>query len=68
MVWEYSIASDVLGRVVEAASGQRLSEFLSDRLFKPLAMHDTAFWVPKDKLQRLAEPLPVDRRAGSRTS
>jgi CubicO group peptidase (beta-lactamase class C family) len=63
-VWEYSIATDVLGRVVEAASGQRLAEFLSDRLFKPLAMHDTAFWVPKDKLQRLAEPLPVDRPSG----
>ena len=63
-VWEYSIATDVLGRVVEAASGQRLGEFLSDRLFKPLAMNDTAFWVPKDKLQRLAEPLPVDRPSG----
>ena len=54
----------MLGRVVEAASGQRLAEFLSDRLFKPLAMTDTAFWVPKDKLQRLAEPLPVDRPSG----
>ena len=63
-VWEYSIATDVLGRVVEAASGQRLAEFLSDRLFKPLAMNDTGFWVPKDKLQRLAEPLPVDRPSG----
>ena len=63
-VWEYSIATDVLGRVVEAASGQRLAEFLSDRLFKPLAMHDTAFWVPKDKLQRLAQPLAVDRLSG----
>jgi CubicO group peptidase (beta-lactamase class C family) len=63
-VWEYSIASDLLGRVVEAASGQRLAEFLSDRLFKPLAMGDTAFWVPKDKLARLAEPLPVDKLSG----
>jgi len=63
-VWEYSIATDVLGRVVEAASGQRLAEFLNDRLFKPLAMHDTAFWVPKDKLARLAEPLPVDKLSG----
>ena len=40
-VWEYSIATDVLGRVVEAASGQRLAEFLSDRLFKPLAFTKT---------------------------
>jgi CubicO group peptidase (beta-lactamase class C family) len=63
-VWEYSLATDVLGRVIEAASGQRLAEFLSDRLFKPLAMHDTGFWVPKDKLARLAEPLPIDRPTG----
>ena len=63
-VWEYSIATDVLGRVVEAASGQRLAEFLNDRLFKPLAMQDTGFWVPKDKLARLAEPLPVDKLSG----
>lgn len=63
-VWEYSLASDMLGRVVEVASGQRLADFLSDRLFKPLAMNDTAFWVPADKLSRLADPLPVDRLSG----
>lgn len=63
-VWEYSIATDVLGRVVEAASGQRLGEFLSDRLFQPLGMKDSGFWVPKDQLARLAEPLPVDRPSG----
>jgi CubicO group peptidase (beta-lactamase class C family) len=63
-VFEYSIASDVLGRVVEAASGQRLGEFLSDRLFKPLGMKDSGFWVPKEQLARLAEPLPVDRPSG----
>jgi CubicO group peptidase (beta-lactamase class C family) len=63
-VWEYSLATDVLGRVVEAVSGQRLAEFLSDRLFKPLGMRDTGFWVPKDKLARLAQPLPIDRPTG----
>jgi CubicO group peptidase (beta-lactamase class C family) len=63
-VWEYSLATDVLGRVVEAVSGQRLAEFLSDRLFKPLGMRDTGFWVPKDKLARLAQPLPIDRPSG----
>jgi len=63
-VWEYSLATDVLGRVVEAASGQRLAELLGDRLFKPLGMEDTGFWVPAAKLQRLAEPLPVDRPTG----
>jgi CubicO group peptidase (beta-lactamase class C family) len=63
-VWEYSLASDVLGRVLEAASGQKLAELLSDRLFKPLGMHDAGFWVPKDKLARLAQPLPIDRPSG----
>lgn len=63
-VWEYSLASDMLGRVVEAASGKRLAEFLDERLFKPLSMNDSGFWVPKDKLGRLAEPLPVDPISG----
>jgi CubicO group peptidase (beta-lactamase class C family) len=63
-VWEYSLASDMLGRVVEAASGKRLADFLDERLFKPLAMNDSGFWVPSDKLGRLAEPLPVDIPSG----
>jgi CubicO group peptidase (beta-lactamase class C family) len=63
-VWEYSLATDMLGRVVEAASGKRLSDFLEERLFKPLAMNDTAFFVPSDKLDRLAEALPVDASTG----
>jgi len=63
-VWDYSLASDVLGRVVEAASGKRLAEFLEVRLFKPLAMNDSGFWVPSDKLGRLAEPLPTDALSG----
>lgn len=62
--WEYSLATDVLGRVVEAASGKRLAEFLDERLFKPLAMNDTAFFVAKDKLGRLAEALAVDASTG----
>ena len=63
-VWEYGLATDILGRVVEAASGQRLSEFLEVRLFKPLAMSDTGFYVPSEKLARLAEALPVDASTG----
>jgi len=59
-VWEYSLASDVLGRVVEAAAGERLGDFLDKRLFKPLKMTDTGFWVPAAKLGRLAEPLAID--------
>jgi CubicO group peptidase (beta-lactamase class C family) len=62
--WEYSIAVDVLGRVVEAASGKRLADFLDERLLKPLAMTDTAFYVPQDKMPRLAEALPIDAYSG----
>jgi CubicO group peptidase (beta-lactamase class C family) len=63
--WEYSLASDVLGRVVEAASGKRLGDFLGERVFKPLRMPDTAFWVPETKLARLAEPFDKDPLAGA---
>jgi CubicO group peptidase (beta-lactamase class C family) len=63
--WEYSLAVDVLGRVVEKASGKRLGEFLDERMFKPLQMADTAFTVPQDKASRLAEPLPTDPATGN---
>ncbi len=63
--WEYSLATDVLGRVVEAASGKRLGDYLGDRVFKPLKMTDTAFWVPAGKLPRVAEPFEKDALAGT---
>jgi CubicO group peptidase (beta-lactamase class C family) len=62
--WHYSLSSDVLGRVVEAASGKRLGEFMQERLFRPLRMRDTAFSVPAAKRARLAEPLATDRFSG----
>src|SRR5207244_9785956 len=62
--WEYSLATDVLGRVVEAASGKRLSDFMSERLFKPLEMSDTGFWVPEARMARVAEPFDKDPLAG----
>jgi CubicO group peptidase (beta-lactamase class C family) len=63
-VWEYSLAVDLLGRVVEAASGKRLADFLAQRLFEPLKMHDTGFWVPGAKMGRVAQPLAVDFASG----
>jgi CubicO group peptidase (beta-lactamase class C family) len=51
--WNYSVATDVLGRVVEVVSGQRLDEFFSDRIFSPLGMTDTAFWARPDDAPRL---------------
>ena len=63
-VWEYSLAVDLLGRVVEAASGKRLADFLAQRLFGPLKMQDTGFWVPGGKIGRVAQPLAVDLASG----
>ena len=43
--WNYSVSTEVLGRVVEVVSGQRLDDFLAERIFRPLGMTDTAFWT-----------------------
>jgi len=50
----YGLGVDVLGRVIEVASGQTLNAFLADRIFKPLGMMDTHFLVPPKKRTRLA--------------
>jgi CubicO group peptidase (beta-lactamase class C family) len=63
--WEYSLASDVLGRVVEEASGKRLGEFLDERVFKPLKMNDTAFYVPAAKHSRIAQSFSSDPATGT---
>jgi CubicO group peptidase (beta-lactamase class C family) len=51
--WNYSNSTDVLGRVVEVASGMSLDQFFQTRIFGPLGMVDTGFHVPQDKLDRL---------------
>lgn len=53
--WNYSVSTDVLGAVVERLSGQRLDRFFAERIFAPLAMDDTFFQVPEDKVHRLAD-------------
>jgi CubicO group peptidase (beta-lactamase class C family) len=59
--WDYSNSTDVLGRVVEVASGQPLGVFLKARLFDPLGMKDTSFTVPEpERQQRIAEPFAGD--------
>jgi len=52
--WNYSVATDVLGRVVEVAAGQRLDEFFAARILGPLGMTDTAFYVSDESAGRLA--------------
>ena len=53
--WMYGTSADVLGAVIEAASGMRLSRFLKQELFDPLDMKDTDFYVPDEKKKRFAE-------------
>jgi CubicO group peptidase (beta-lactamase class C family) len=67
--WNYSVATDVLGRVVEVASGQRLDDFFSERIFAPLGMTDTRFWVDeagRDRLAALYTPSPDPARGPRR--
>jgi CubicO group peptidase (beta-lactamase class C family) len=52
--WNYSVATDVLGRLVEVVSGQRLDEFCAERIFGPLGMVDAAFHVEEGHTGRLA--------------
>ncbi len=59
--WHYSVSVDVLGRVVEVASGKPLDEFFAERIFKPLDMKDTGFYVPDDKLDRFAASHGLDK-------
>lgn len=65
-VWEYSLSTDVLGRVVEIVAGAKLSEVLKEKILRPLAMDDTDFHTPSSKLARRAELFSPDffRAAG----
>ncbi len=52
--WSYSVATDVVGRLVEIIGGKTLDDFLSERFFQPLGMTETGFWVDDDRANRLA--------------
>jgi CubicO group peptidase (beta-lactamase class C family) len=70
--FQYSLSTDVLGRLVEVISGQNLESFMRKRIFEPLGMNDTYFDLPSDKVGRLAavyEPGPDKRirRIGDET-
>jgi CubicO group peptidase (beta-lactamase class C family) len=59
--WHYSISVDIQGYLVQKLSGMPFDEFLQKRIFKPLGMVDTAFYVPKEKLNRFAEMYNYDK-------
>jgi CubicO group peptidase (beta-lactamase class C family) len=63
--WEYSLSTDVLGRVVEVVAGKPLGEVLAERVYRPLKMADTTFLVPADKAARVAQPLPTHPDTGA---
>ncbi|MGV9407719.1 serine hydrolase domain-containing protein [Streptomyces sp. NPDC003674] len=53
--WNYSVASNVLGRVIEVVAGQPLDEFFAERILRPLGMTDTGFHITGEQADRLAE-------------
>ena len=63
--WGYSIATDVLGRIVEVVSGMPFDTFIAERIAKPLGLADTGFWVEPAKHARIAEP-QIDKATGER--
>lgn len=59
--WRYSVSVDIQGYIIEKLSGQTLPDFMQSRIFGPLRMTDTAFWVPESKRGRLASLYMIDR-------
>ena len=64
-VWEYSMATDVIGRIIEVVSGVPLDRFVEERITKPLGMQSTGFYVREPDIGRLAQP-QVDPATGER--
>lgn len=60
--WRYGYSADVLGAVVEAASGKSFGDFLQEEIFYPLDMKDTAFWVPPEKQHRFVTAYVTDSK------
>ncbi len=58
--WNYSRSTDILGRIIEVASGQSLGAFLTERILAPLQMAETGFHTGAENAGRLAEPFPTD--------
>ena len=64
--WNYSVATDVLGRVIEVVSGQSLDEFFKEHIFEPLGMVDTAFYADATHRERLAALYLADPSKGGK--
>jgi CubicO group peptidase (beta-lactamase class C family) len=64
-VWEYSVSTDVLGRIVEVVSGKELDRFVAERITSPLKMTDTGFYLSASQAARLARPDSADMSSGT---
>src|SRR4029077_13545176 len=62
--WNYSVSTDVIGYLVGKISGMPFEQFLKERIFNPLGMNDTDFFVPADKAHRLAACYSADPQGG----
>lgn len=58
--WTYGLNTDMVGYLIEVLSGQSLNDFLQQRIFTPLGMSDTYFYMPADKRQRLAQVFEIN--------
>ncbi len=62
--WEYGSSNSVAGVLVEVISGKTLDEFFRERIFEPLGMNDTSFYLPEEKLPRFAANYALQREEG----
>jgi CubicO group peptidase (beta-lactamase class C family) len=60
--WRYGLSTDVLARLVEVVSGMSFDDFIEERIFVPLGMKDTAFYLPKEKHSRLVKMYAADSK------
>jgi CubicO group peptidase (beta-lactamase class C family) len=63
-VWMYNTGSDLLGILISRATGRSFGEFLTERIFDPLGMRDSGFWVPAGKIDRLPTAYAPGRKPG----
>jgi CubicO group peptidase (beta-lactamase class C family) len=62
--WNYSVSTDVIGYLIGKISGKPFEQFLTERIFDPLGMNDTGFFVPPAKAHRLAACYSADGKGG----
>ena len=62
--WLYHTGADILGILIARAAGMPFADFLAERIFAPLGMNDTGFFVPQAKIGRLATSYMIDRESG----